>query len=253
MRLHWNGCGLILHELCHLIHQLALPQGLDNDQVKKAYGLAKVTGLYDTIRRRDWVGKAQDFDLAYAMVWYEWFDRERNCFCTSNNLIALTTVAFTSLQVDCKEFFAEMSVAYWSQGYDELDTQDRNRIILCSPPFMEPNVLSRLRKKGIIDVDHHRQKKKRNCFFQFPFPLAEKKHPPSHCNKFYPFTRGQLKYHDPDTFRTIESLWQEVSDWEDPWHNEAEDGLCRRAPGCFLFPLCSRRKPSGFVASLETA
>ena len=28
MRLHWNGCGLLLHELCHLIHQLALVQGL---------------------------------------------------------------------------------------------------------------------------------------------------------------------------------------------------------------------------------
>ena len=31
---HWNGVVLVLHEICHLIHQLVLPYGLDNVRVK---------------------------------------------------------------------------------------------------------------------------------------------------------------------------------------------------------------------------
>ena len=38
-----------------------------------------------------------------------------------------------------------------------------------------------------------------------------------HCNKFYPFTRGQLKYHDRATYDVMEKLWTEdIANWEDP-------------------------------------
>ena len=50
-RLHWNGCGLILHELCHLIHQLLLPDGLENYQIKEAYEIAMRSGKYENVLR----------------------------------------------------------------------------------------------------------------------------------------------------------------------------------------------------------
>lgn len=65
MRLHWNGCGLILHELCHLIHQFAL--GLHNPSVKEAYQKAKRSEKYEQVLRRDWAGLTIDCDLAYAV------------------------------------------------------------------------------------------------------------------------------------------------------------------------------------------
>jgi len=49
MRLHWNGCGLILHEFCHLIHQFCL--GLECQLVKDAYVKAKESGLYNSTPR----------------------------------------------------------------------------------------------------------------------------------------------------------------------------------------------------------
>lgn len=68
MRLHWNGCGLILHEICHLIHQFTLPGGLNNDTIRVAFAYAQQSGLYDNVLRRDWAGKDVDCDMAYCMV-----------------------------------------------------------------------------------------------------------------------------------------------------------------------------------------
>lgn len=94
MRLHWNGSGLLIHELCHLIHQCCLEDGLDNKIVEALYERATLSGKYETVLRRDWAGRTKyinddtgkkiieepaDVDLHYAMV-------------------------------DKKEFFAEMSV-----------------------------------------------------------------------------------------------------------------------------------------------
>ena len=50
-RLYWNGCGLMLHELCHLIHQLILPDGLENSQIKSAYECAMRSGIYEEVLR----------------------------------------------------------------------------------------------------------------------------------------------------------------------------------------------------------
>ena len=38
-----------------------------------------------------------------------------------------------------------------------------------------------------------------------------------HCNKFYPFTRGQLQYYDPDLFDGIQNLWREIAQLGDPY------------------------------------
>ena len=67
MRLHWNGCGLILHELCHLIHQVVLPDGLDNAKVQALFEQARASGLYNRTLRRDWAGMPVCHDMAYAV------------------------------------------------------------------------------------------------------------------------------------------------------------------------------------------
>lgn len=51
MRLHWQGSGLLLHELCHLIHQFTLPNGLENATVIEAFDKATKSGLYDRTLR----------------------------------------------------------------------------------------------------------------------------------------------------------------------------------------------------------
>ncbi len=48
---HWNGCGMLLHEFCHLIHQLVLPDGLDNIDVKNMYDCAMRSRIYDEVIR----------------------------------------------------------------------------------------------------------------------------------------------------------------------------------------------------------
>lgn len=221
MRLHWNGCGLLLHEFCHLIHQFCL--GLDNPAVEKLYTEAYKSGKYEEILRRDWAGMEDDFDMAYALV-------------------------------DPKEFFAEMSVTYLSNGYHDLDTADKSIMEECSPPLLEPNVTNRvLRKHGIEDNPY--QQRATDTFWPphftkyFPFynprtlvPKLRMVHPSwqeaalgrscrdvTHCNKFYPFTRGQLRHHDPEVFSAMRDLWTQIAMYEDP---EEEQICCLELPRC---------------------
>jgi hypothetical protein len=63
MRNHWNGCGLILHEISHLIHQFALRDGLENRDVITAFRQASASGIYDQTLRRDWAGLEIDYDM----------------------------------------------------------------------------------------------------------------------------------------------------------------------------------------------
>jgi hypothetical protein len=67
MRLHWQGCGLILHELCHLIHQVVLPDGLENAKVRVLFEEARASGRYNRTLRRDWAGLPVCHDMAYAV------------------------------------------------------------------------------------------------------------------------------------------------------------------------------------------
>jgi len=246
MRLHWNGAGLICHELCHLIHQFALQDGLRNAKVLQAYLAAKHSGLYDKTLRRDWAGLDCDWDLAYAMV-------------------------------DHKEFFAELSVAYLSDTYQHLEKGDSSMMESCSPPYLEHNVVKRIKErklqmtipeaKGSVrgipnrqlshystNVDDDEDGRESavsiknpflqflHCLFKLCRPASNKTnplkriHPP--CNKFYPFTRGQLRGHDAQTYDVVRELWREIELWEDP----KDDLLCGKGLGGLFAPLMSLSK-----------
>ena len=116
MRLHYNGSGLILHEMCHIIHQKVLPGGLSNAMVIEIYQIAKTSGKYSKVLRRDWALKEVDTDQAY---------------CTINH----------------KEFFAEMSVAYLAYSYQHVDGVGSTDMAKCSPPFISPEVIWRIQQE----------------------------------------------------------------------------------------------------------
>lgn len=222
MRLHWNGCGLILHELCHLIHQLVLQDGLDNRVVLDAFGCALESGLYDEVLRRDWAFGEEETDAAYATI-------------------------------NHKEFFSEISVAFLSTGYDAVCCWSRGQgqkvngddagglfykdMLRCSPPFMAPEVLARRETfvgdypDGTYYKHDYNNLQPSSCWMQGLIQLFQKLGVglggggggrgtilyKGHCNKFFPFTRGQLKVHDPVTFAVFQQLWKEIEQWEDPY------------------------------------
>lgn len=196
MRAHWNGCGLLLHELCHLIHQSVF--GLECHVIQRLYQTALTSQLYDHVLRRDWMHRATGAtDQAYATL-------------------------------DHKEFFAEMSVTYWATGYTELDEADCNDIHACSPPIMEhmESLDARLGDKESLwtvawrwwlDV----------CSVPSATYTSLK-----HCNKFYPFTRGQLKTYDVALERAMALLWQQVAQWKD----KGDFNCGRECSGCWQRP-----------------
>lgn len=201
MRLHWNGAGLLLHEFCHLIHQFCLD--LDNAKVIDLYHKADNSGKYNQTPRRDWAGCEQTHDMAYALV-------------------------------DQKEFFGEMSVAFLSNGYRRLNKADSTILEACCPPLLQPNVFDRvLRQHGIEDPLERPEDSV--CYI---LDYAKRRHPKPKleiadpifqeraistncrnipiCNKFYPFTRGQLRHYDPSLCDAMGDLWKEITRWKDP-------------------------------------
>jgi hypothetical protein len=223
MRQYWNGCGLLLHELCHLIHQQVF--GLDDPVIYALYQRASASGRYECVVRRDWIlqeRKDTITDRSYAMV-------------------------------DHKEFFAEMSVTYWATGYADLDhasmldaAADR-----CSPP---PSINDKTTKPMdgdngndlVAATSYNRtlQWFERTIWSLLPWSLS----PSRHCNKFYPFTRGQLQSHDAPLEREMDALWQKIAEWEDP----KEEQCCRRSsssggnltsPGCWSRPCWKLQRP----------
>jgi hypothetical protein len=211
MRLHWNGCGLLLHELCHIIHQFALNDGINNDSVKEVFEGAKKSGLYDQTLRRDWAGFDDDCDMAYCLV-------------------------------DHKEFFSELSVTYLSDGYHELDEKDKTVMEDCCPPLLQPYVADRvLESHGISEpleemkgcwswgLSSRRKPKLRlvDPIFQ-ETALARSCLDVVHCNKNYPFTRGQLRYHDPVAYSAMREIWRKIAQWDDLGD---EDRFCGASKG----------------------
>ena len=183
MRLHWNGCGLILHELCHLIHQHALPDGLLNADVQSAYRNADKSGRFEQVLRRDWAGKKVNQDLAYCMI-------------------------------DQKEFFSELSVAFLARNYKELDCGDPSFMEACSPQIRHPDVLRRLETSKLSSESTSLLKTSSTSGWKCCWKKRTDNFP--HCNKFYPFTHGQLYVHHRPSYLAIESLWQQISNWSDP-------------------------------------
>jgi len=140
--------------------------------------------------------------------------------------------------VDWKEFFAEMSVTYFSQSYCELTRGDRYVMERCSPPLCEPTVLNRIREKqralGMKGPSRLELSYPDTSYCFRPFKFIEIFTQPinrelSHCNKFYPFTRSQLQLHDPGTFKEIDALWKEIANWDDPM----TEPVCSKPINCW--------------------
>lgn len=108
-------------------------------------------------------------------------------------LTSTSDVAYAT--VDVKECFAEMSVSFLCTGYPELDLFHNDCLSLnSSPPFMDDNIehLNPMDTTGLC----------------------------GHCNKCFPFTRGQLKLYDSVLYSLISNIWDEISTWIDPWAND---------------------------------
>ena len=54
-----------------------------------------------------------------------------------------------------------------------------------------------------------------------------------HCNKFFPFTHGQLKEFDPDTYQVFQHIWGIIACWEDPADAQMNKLSCK---GCITPP-----------------
>lgn len=172
IRAHYNGGGLMLHELCHIIHQKVLPGGLENTMVREIHKVAQESNKYKSVLRRDWALKEVETDMAYCIV-------------------------------NHKEFFAEISTTFLAHFYHEKDGAGSQDMLRCSPPFLSAAVIERiadscgdgsLGKYQIIDDTNQ------------VIP---------HCNKFFPFTKGQLRLYDPRVYKCFEKLWQIIECWED--------------------------------------
>lgn len=139
-----------------------------------------------------------------------------------------------------------MSVTYLSTGYRQLNNADSSMLETCCPPLVLPDVFDRvLRQHGI---DHPLERPEDSICYILDY--AKRRHPKPKleiadpifreraiatncrkipiCNKFYPFTKGQLKYHDPPLCDAMGELWREIARWKDP---EAEPNAICAFPG----------------------
>lgn len=156
--------------------------------------------------------------------------------------------------VNHKEFFSEISVTFLADAYHELDQGDKTQMEACSPPLMAPTVVERVRSKGYTVICVEEDSVRSDVSMT---PLIGSKQPPdkvatkvrwpihsirgvwellsrrdsdvvqsrvSHCNKFYPFTKGQFEKHDPDLFAVYKDLWTQIAAWRD----EAKEKPCLR-------------------------
>jgi len=161
-----------------LIHQFALPNGLDNSNVKRLHKRAKECGIYTSVLRRDWAKRNVERDLAYATV-------------------------------NHKEFFAEMSVSYLADFYHHLNSATiGDGMDACCPPLYDSQWLGQ---------DNHTDPN----FSTLP-----------HCNKFFPFTRGQFLNFDKVSYSGVSALWDVIGAWIDDETDayDADSGLCYQNP-----------------------
>ncbi len=74
-----------LHELAHAFHDRVLRLGFGNPEIKAAYGVAKQSGKYDQVERRDSEGRTR-LDRAYAMTSpQEYFAESTEAFFSRND------------------------------------------------------------------------------------------------------------------------------------------------------------------------
>lgn len=182
----------MLHEICHIIHQKVLPGGLNNPMVIEIYRVAMESNKYSSVLRRDWALKDVESDMAY---------------CTVNH----------------KEFFAEISVTYLADFYHEVDGAGSLEMAKCSPPFVSSTVIERIeneltrtRKEKMTDSQKEYSgninMRGNICKYQI---VEDTNRLLPHCNKFFPFTKGQLRLYDPRVYKCFEKLWELIEGWED--------------------------------------
>jgi len=177
MRLHYNGSGLILHELCHIMHQKILPGGLANAMVIEIHKIAKESGKYRKVLRRDWALKDVDTDMAYCII-------------------------------NHKEFFAEISVSFLADCYHDVNGAGTTVMTKCSPPFFSPDVMERIQQQALEGY-------KSSCVTKCRVMARMDSMVLPHCSKFFPFTKGQLRRYDPRVFKCFMKLWEFIEGWED--------------------------------------
>ena len=120
--------------------------------------------------------------------------------------------------INHKEFFAEMSVAFLCKGYKNLD-HIRGPIEKCSPMFMDQTVLERYKDKNetgnrLSSPYYNNTGPKSNNILEFLSSLLPSNAHP-HCNKFYPFTRGQIESYDPKLAADLCTIWSMIESWTD--------------------------------------
>ena len=138
----------------------------------------------------------------------DWAGREQDrdtAYCTLNH----------------KEFFTELSVAYLCDAYIHLETDnEKGCMMTCSPPFLNN-----------FDEGKRNHSNNFKCFS----PLRHEGK--SHCNKFFPFTRQQLRSHDPPTYSVLKDLWLMISSRDDP----------EKSSFCNFFQSCWKAKDSNSI------
>lgn len=203
-----------MHEYCHLIHQHVF--GLDDLRIQRLYAVAVASKRYECVPRRDWSDRSQSTDMGYCLV-------------------------------DHKEFFAELSVTYWSRGYVELDAADRDDILACSPPLLLDDlpVPSTTPCTPLLGAADHAA---------VAAVVAARTTVTTHCNKFYPFTSGQFRYCDPAMFEEFAALWQMIADWTDPFTTSTErrDKSCCCCPRAIMFWTGFSRRSSSSSSFLSS-
>ena len=217
MRLHWNGCGLLLHEFCHLIHQVILKDGLQNEMIMGVFGEALEGGLYDDVMRRDWAFSSGDRDAAYATI-------------------------------NHKEFFSELSVAYLSRGYDKHVSSSQSKMNIkmadCTPPIMAFDVIQRMEEQETQQGQDSISKECVETYVEHQQNWMDKlkqaigKSGKGHCNKFFPFTHQQLREFDPLTYAVFSQAWKTISNSDDPIEVQRGHNVMK-CDGCMNIPIQS--------------
>ena len=85
--------NFILHELAHGYHDLALPDGFDNKEIKATYDRAKASKTYNKVERSFGNGRPNTFGTAYAMTNpMEYFAETTEAFFSRNDFFPFTRV-----------------------------------------------------------------------------------------------------------------------------------------------------------------
>lgn len=80
-----------LHELAHAYHDLVLPGGFENAEIKAAYQRARASKKYDKVERWFGNGRPNTFERAYAMTSpQEYFAESTEAFFSRNDFFPFT-------------------------------------------------------------------------------------------------------------------------------------------------------------------